>query len=276
MGWKAAPADQRHGHKTAATATTTAFSGLPETFQAKEQRIANLPYFLNSFQPGRHIPPDTMQDIQLNLQELAGDLHTAPSSALNGFNLTLRHALPYNTLSQDTAKLLSHAFSVVLVQAGADPTNVQRLTSDMNKLAQVDSKSINPSYLAQRLLARTSDSPGRGAAESRPPRLPQSAPKDGKNVEGGKAGYTYQHSPADSRRRPTSVGATTDASTRMWILHGNEVIAVGTVEKNGRYTAQVTTPLADGVYKLQVRAVDQFGHMSRPSQAYTLKVDTKA
>jgi Bacterial Ig-like domain len=261
------------GATTSAKAASTSLANLPETFKAKEERIAHLPYFLNSFQPGRYIPADTMKDIQLNLQELAGTMRNASSEVLNNFNLTLRHALPYNTLSPNTAKLLNHAFSVVLVQAGADPTHAQRLTNDMNQLAVVDSRSINPSYLARNdysLVLQTTLAVGRPIQTPAPPVI---APKDGKSVEAGKAGYTYNHTPA--LVGTYTVGATADASTRIFIFNGSDVIAVGAVEKNGRYSAQVTTPLADGVYKLEARAIDQYGHISRPSRAYSLKVATK-
>jgi hypothetical protein len=251
---------------------TTQVDTLPETFKAKEQRILNLPYFLNSFQPGRYLPPDTLKQIQGDLLQVATTLHAAPTSAINNFNLTLRHAMPYSTLSPNTAKLLNRAFTVVIAQSGADPAYVQSLSTAMNQLALVDSKSVDQSYLARNdyaLVLQTTLAVGRPIQT---PSRSEIAPKDGKSVSPYQ-GYTYHNTPA--LVGTYTVGATTNASTLIKIFAGNLVIATGAVQSNGRYSAQVVTPLADGTYKLVARAVDEFGHISKPSKPFLLRVATR-
>ena len=129
------------GGQTASAALATSLQNLPANIPEKMKRIENLPYFIDLFQPGRYIPPQTMANIQADLVEVAANLHLPPSEYIKGFNINLRHTLPHNTLGPDTAKILNHSLSVVLVQAGTDPTIVQSLSNDMNQFALVDSKS---------------------------------------------------------------------------------------------------------------------------------------
>ncbi|MFO0908272.1 MAG: Ig-like domain-containing protein [Isosphaeraceae bacterium] len=254
---------------------TTPVEGLPQNFQQKELRIQNLPYFLGTIQPGRFLPPDLMTTIQNDLRAIAGTLHAPGTQVVENFNTTLRHALPYDTLSRDTSQLLNHAFTVVLAQAGTDPTRLQSLSASMNQLAQVDVKSINPSQLARNdyaLVLQTALAVGRPIPA---PAMPVLSPNDGQLVNNNTAGYTFNRTPQLVGSYVS--GASTNGFTTIQIVDENaRILGEGTVESNGRYSAKIQAPLPDGTYKLYARAIDDLGHTSKPSAPFTLKVATKS
>lgn len=261
------------GGGSSQAALTTSLVNLPENFREKMKRIENLPYFLNSFQPGRYIDPQAMQSIQSSLVQIAGRLHGLPEIYVNGFNSNLRHAFPYNTLSPDTAKILNHSYSVVLVQSGIDPTVLQNLTNDMNTFALVDTKSPNPSYLARNdygLVEQISLAVGRPIPA---PSAPTISPKVGKATNGGREGYTFDHNPL--MLGTYASGASTDGATSIQIINNfDQVLATAEVQSDGRYSVVLPT-LPDGIYKLSTRATDAFGLASKQSRAFTLKVATQ-
>ena len=252
------------------TALTTSLQNLPENYREKLKRIENLPYFLNSFQPGRYMDPQAMEGIQASLVQIAGRLHGLPEIYVNGFNSNLRHAFPYNTLSPDTAKILNHSYSVVLVQAGTDPTVLQNLTNDMNTFALVDSKSVNPSYLARNdygLVEQISLAVGRPIPA---PSAPTISPKVGKATDGGKAGYTFDPNPLMVGTYDS--GSSTDGATSIDIINNfDQVLATAVVRSDGHYSVVLPT-LSPGIYKLSSRATDIYGLVSKQSRAFTLKV----
>jgi hypothetical protein len=262
------------GGQTASAALATSIKNLPANMQEKMKRIENLPYFIDWFQPGRYIPPQTMANIQANLVELAANLHLPPSEYIKGFNINLRHAFPHNTLSPNTAKILNHSLSVVLVQAGTDPTIVQNLSNDMNQFALVDSKSPNSAFLARSDYALIMQTAVAVGLPLQRPSAPTISPMIGKAVKGGVEGYTYRH-------HPTIVGTytsgeSTDGSTSIAIINNfNQVLGSGVVQSNGRYTVTVPAFLPDGKYKLSTMAIDIYGHVSKMSRPFTLRVASK-
>lgn len=259
------------GGSAPSSSSSAALGQIPENFEQKIQRIENLPFFVDHIQPGRFIPPEAMKDIQANLLKLAGTLHAPPSMFVNGFNENLRHAMPYSTLSPDTARILNHSFSVVLTQAGADPGVVEALAGDMNVFALAASRSVNPSFLARNdyaLVLQTALAVGRPIPT---PTTPTLSVDSGQAVKGAPAGYTHQQNPTLVGTYPS--GATTEGSTTMQVLdESGQVVGSGAVDSAGRYSAKITTALPDGTHAFTVRAVDPFGHLSKPSRPFTLKV----
>jgi hypothetical protein len=261
------------GVSSPATSLTTTIDTLPENFKQKELRIAHLPFFLNTLQPGRFLPATTITSIQADLQSILGRLHAPPTRAADGFNLDLRHMFVQTNLSPDNAKILNHAIGVVLVGAGATPTQVHNIQTDMNQLALVDSKSIDPSRLAANdygLVLQTALAVGRPILT---PTSPTLSLKDGQRNKSNTAGRTHNH-------LPTLVGTYTEgASTanltvmRIVELDGT-VIGSGAVDKNGKYSVTATVPLADGVYKLSSQALEPAGLVSALSKPFTLRVET--
>jgi hypothetical protein len=180
--------------------------------------------------------------------------------------------MPYSTLSPNTARLLNHAFTVVIAQAGMAPGYVQSLSSAMNQLALVDAKSVDQSFLARNdyaLVLQTTLAVGRPIET---PTRPTISPKSGKAVNAYQ-GYTFK--PTPMLVGTYTAGASLDGSTVMEIFNGRNVIAMGAVQSNGRYAAPVATPLANGIYKLEARAIDVLGHISKPSRPFWLRVASR-
>jgi hypothetical protein len=122
---------------------------LPETFRQKELRIEHLPFYLEQTQPGRFLPAATITQLQSDLGDIAARLHAPTTQVVDAFNHGLQHALPYLTLSASNAHLLNASFGSVLDRAGATPQETANLRQDMNQIAFVDSKSIEPSWVVR-------------------------------------------------------------------------------------------------------------------------------
>jgi hypothetical protein len=268
------------GRPSAATAAATqaqtatirqlASSALPESYDQKLQRIENLPYFLAQLQPGRFLPTDTIQSIQESLIEITAKLHAPPSSTLEAFNLEIRDTIAEASLSAQNARGLNHDFGQVLTGAGASPAQVAKFTADMNQLATVDSQSPNPTYLASNdyaVILQTALAVGRPIQTPRAPRL---SPTDGQPSSNG-GGITTN--PLPILVGSYEAGASDDSSTRIEILDsGSQVLGSGVVGSDGRYSATLTKPLAEGRHTLFARAVDVVGNESNLSPGYTLRV----
>lgn len=259
-----------------ATASATAVpqvstSGLPESYTQKLQRIENLPYFLEQLQPGRFLPADTIESIQANLVEVTAKLQGPPPATLDSFNVELRETIAEASISAQNARALNNAFGKVLVGAGASDAQVSRFAEDMNRLAQVDSQSPNPTYLASNdfaIILQTALAVGRPIQTPTPFRL---SPSDGQLVGNGAGGLTTVSTPTLIGSYPA--GASDDAFTRIEIVDENgDVLGSAPVDQDGRYSAQVARPLAEGQYRLNARAVDAVGNQSKLSPVFILKV----
>jgi hypothetical protein len=262
------------GGKSASTNTTISIQDLPQTFKQKEQRIQNLPFFLEQTQPGRFLPPDLMTKLQVDMNAIVARLHAPTTEVVNVFNHGLQHALPKLTLSPQTARFLNNSFGSVLVHAGATPEAVANLQFDMNQLALVDSKSIEPSMLARNdysLVLQTALSVGRPIQT---PRAPSLAPNDGQKSKDGLSGFTTDHQP--TMVGTYEAGATKIGFMRMQIIDSSgKVLGISVVDSAGNYSVKLS-PLPDGIYQLRSQAIDEVGHVSNPSpHAFQLKVFTK-
>jgi hypothetical protein len=260
------------GSKAVTTNTTVSIQDLPKTYREKQLRIAHLPYYLLQEDPRRFLPPDTIQQLQVNMNEIVSELHAPTTPVVDAFNAELRHLLPQNTLSPTNAKLINHAFGSVLERAGATPEEQANLQNDMNSLAKVDALSIQPSTLAREdyaLVLQTTLAIGRPMITPTAPTLKAS---DGVKINGGRIGLTHNHS-------PTMVGTYQAGATRtgsIWIQivdQTGQVLGTAPVDAAGQYSI-VLNNLADGTYRLRSRSSDEVGHLSDESNPFTLKVAT--
>jgi hypothetical protein len=257
-----------------ASTTNTPTDNFPYTFKEKEQRIDHLPFYISQLQPGRFLNRDQIAQLQTDLNAIVGDLHAPPSEVLDLFNHDLRVALPTRSLSVDSAKTLNHSFGLVLKEAGATPQQTQNLQNDMNDLAQVDSHSRNPVYLATNdyaLVIQSALQIGRPIAR---PQLPTLAARDGGH---GQQGFGTTRNPEPKFNGQYLANATTKAGDPegivIQILNENyNVIGQGTVEKSGTYSTTVDQPLSVGVHHLRFRALDPSGQLSLPSPIFSLRV----
>ena len=71
---------------TSPTTTQT----LPITFQQKELRIQKVPINLRALEPNRYLPPATISQIQLGLNQIMSGMTAPPPQALTNYNLLLR------------------------------------------------------------------------------------------------------------------------------------------------------------------------------------------
>ena len=257
------------GGRTAAANRAISIANLPENFQVKETRIAHLSYYLEQTQPGRFLNANTMKQLQAEMLSTAGTLYNPPTAALTAFNMSLRHAYPYQTLSPANATYLNKAFTSFLVHAGATTQNAQALQSTMNSIAYVDAKSMNSSFLAANdysLVLQMALAVGR---VMKTPTLPQLA-------AGNSNGMTLSMITTGATRQTTPLmtgiydaGKSPNAFTTMQIIDTNgQVVGSGVVDNVGRYAARITVPLSVGVHKLRARAVDIQGHYSFESQGW--------
>lgn len=270
------PQTQASTPSPAAPAVSVARSNstLPESYSQKLQRIENLPYFLEQLQPGRYLPADTIRSIQENLIAVTARLHGPPSEILDSFNLELRDTIAATSLSAQNSQALNNLFGKALEGAGASNSVVARFKADMNQLAQVDSQSPNPTYLASNdyaVILQTALAVGRPIVTPKAPRL---TPTDGQIVGNGAGGATTN--PTPTLVGSYEAGASKEGSTRIEILDGNDrVLGSGVVGADGRYSATVAQPLAPGQYNLTARAVDVVGNESKPSPRLVLRVTSR-
>jgi hypothetical protein len=239
---------------------------LPITFQQKELRIQKMPNNLRALQPDRFLPPVTIHQIQLGLNEIMGNMTLPRPKALSNYNLLLRKIVFHSSVSAASAQKLDHAFKAVLVSGHAPEPGLTTLVSSVNQLVtQVDTASIRPTnlatndnaYLLQLAIVIGQQMPA--------PRAPTIAKTSGHQVNPRVAVTPLPD--------PTYIG-TYEFNTTIQMLNtaNNEVIGTAIVAKNGQYALRITTPLVVGKYKLVVRAVDEVGHISHASRVFGLQV----
>lgn len=253
--------------------TTVSIADLPKTYKEKELRIAHLPYYLAQEDPRRFLPPDAVYQLQTDMNSVVSKLHAPTAPVVNTFNAGLRRLMPNNNLSPKDAKYINHLFGAVLERAGATPQQVNNLQDDMNALALVDSKSIQPSTLARgdySLVLQTTLAVGRPMIT---PAAPVLMANDGTKVDGGRAAITHDHNP--TMVGTYEAGATKDSEVWVQIVdrQTSQVIGSMPVGPSGTYSIKLNH-LDDGTYFLSARSSDEVGHLSEESNAFKLTVKT--
>ena len=261
------------GYKSATANTTVSIADLPKTYKEKELRIAHLPYYLLQEDPRRYLPPELTHQLQTDVNTVVSKLHAPTAPVVNAFNAGLRRLMPQNTLSRANAVYVNHSFGAVLERAGAAPEQVTSLQNDMNQLAKVDSLSIQPTTLTRgdySLVLQTTLAVGRPMIT---PTAPSLQAKDGRKVDGGRAGITHDHNP--TMVGSYQAGATKDGEVWIQIVNQDTGQVVGTMPVNstGAYTIKLSY-LPDGVYHLSARSSDEVGHLSAESNPFKLTVKT--
>ncbi len=261
-------------------------SDVPVTFDQKMLRIAHLPYYLQDLQSGRYVSTPQMKELQADLASVAGNLHKPDPQALVNFNLLMRSLAPHTTLRAQDTVALDHAFTTIIANAGATPQQTAALSQDMVQLAQIDSQSRQPVYLATNDYAMVLQTVlGIGRPIQRP-EMPSIALDSGTRTILGHAISKY-HRPTfvgnygvGNSVSPYSSGGSSGFNSNgdiVQVINSNdEVVGQSQVSaKNGDYRVTVTTPMPNGVYTFWVRAVDPAGHVSKLSQPYKVKVRSR-
>ncbi len=75
---------------------------------------------------------------------------------------------------------------------------------------------------------------------------------------------------------PHLIGTATAGISVQIVNASSTVLGSGTAGANGSYSVQIVSPLADGTYALQTRAMDVAGNLSALSAAFSLTIDTTA
>ncbi len=128
---------------------TTTTQPLPITFQQKELRIQKMPINLRALGPNRILPPITINQIQLGLNEIMSQITPPPPQGLTDYNMALRNIVFASSLSSANAQRLNHLFSSVLISANTPNPGLTNIVTSVNQLvSQVDTASINPTFLA--------------------------------------------------------------------------------------------------------------------------------
>ena len=98
------------GFSLLGSSTTT--QTLPITFAQKELRIQKMPTNLRALQPDRYLPPMTINQIQLGLNQIISQIKPTPPNArvLTNYNLAMRNIVHNTSLSAANVLMLNHMF----------------------------------------------------------------------------------------------------------------------------------------------------------------------
>jgi hypothetical protein len=255
---------------------STVNDNIPVTFQAKEMRIAHLPFYLERIRPGRFLPKDLMSQLQTDLLAITTKLHWPGPAVLQAVNHDMREITTHTSLSATDAHILNHSFGNVLSAAGATPEAQANLQADMNNLARVDTSSPQPVFLATNdyaLVLQTILGVGRPIER---PTIPELKAKTGIRVNSD-FGITGHHQPTlvgtYAAVQNTAAKKLVPTTTSMQIIDGNgDVLGLAPVDNNGDYAVTFAKPLNDGLFTFYVRAADDQGHLSEPSPPFKLKI----
>jgi len=252
------------GFSLLGSSTTT--QTLPITFAQKELRIQKMPTNLRALQPDRYLPPMTINQIQLGLNEIMSQINPAPPRGLTNYNLEMRNIVHNTSLSAGNVQMLNHMFSTILIATDAPNPGLTNVVSGVNQLvSQVDTASISPTFLATNDNAYILQLALVLGQQMPAPRAPTIS-----------KGTGHQQKPRvaiTSLDAPTYVGSYEYGTTiQMVNVATGAVIGTAIVAKNGEYALHITTPLAVGKYHLAVRAVDEVGHVGHASRVFGLKV----
>ena len=252
------------GFSLLGSSTTT--QTLPITFAQKELRIQKMPTNLRALQPDRYLPPATINQIQLGLNELISQIQPAPPRGLTNYNLAMRNIVHNTSLSAGNVQMLNHMFSSVMISTNAPNPGLTNVVSGVNQLvSQVDTASISPTFLATNDNAYILQLALVIGQQMPAPRAPTITKGTG-HQQNPRVAIT----PLDA---PTYSGSYEYGTTiQMVNVATGAVIGTAIVGKNGEYALHITTPLAVGKYHLAVRAVDEVGHVGHASRVFGLQV----
>jgi hypothetical protein len=235
---------------------------VPLTWFQKEARIDHLPFYLNQVQTKRFLPVSTITNLKADLHDLMGHLSSPTSTSVDDFNLTLRDAYKHTSISTAEATALNRTFGAVLIKAGATPEQTIRLQSDMNQLAFVDTKSIDPSLLITNDYALTLQTAMAAGRPIKRPDGPTLHKNDGVSLDNGLLARTRDHTPTFVGTYNVGIKGIGITDIQIVTANGN-VLGVGKIEPTlGTYSVKIAKPLSDGTYDLYTRAIDNQGHMS--------------
>jgi hypothetical protein len=239
---------------------------LPITFQQKELRIQKMPYNLRALQPNRFLPPDTIHQIQLGLNQIMSQMTAPPPQALTNYNLLLRKIVFNTSMSASSVQQLNHAFTAVMNSGHTPEPGLTTLVSSVNQLvSQVDTASIRPTFLATNDNAYLLQLAIVIGQQMPAPRAPTISKATGHQVNPRVAITPLPD--------PIYLGSYEYGTTiQMIIAKTNQIIGQAVVSKTGQYALHITTPLPVGKYNLAVRAVDEVGHIGHASRLFGLKV----
>ena len=246
--------------------STTTIQTLPITFQQKELRIQKLPQNMRDYGPNRTLPPETISQIQLGLNQIMSQLTDANPKALSNYNNEMRKIVFHSSLSAGNVALLNRMFSASLVSAHTPEPGLTNLSSAVNQLvSHVDTASINPTYLATNDNAYILQLALVIGQKMPAPRAPTILKSTGHQVNPRVA--------ITPLSEPTYTGTYEyNTTVQMVNVATGAIIGQAIVAKNNAYTLKVTTPLPVGKYHLAVYAVDEVGHVSHASRVFGLKV----
>lgn len=146
---KPTPAEkqQHQKEKQAAARAKQQQDAFDNAVKVRLQRIDRLPRFLQSLQPGRYLPPDTVASIQDQLRLLLGQLRTPVNAVSTQFVKQLRQTIADPSISNADAAAINFRFGQLLTSAQAPQGVIETLQSDMTELVKVDVGSRNPPFL---------------------------------------------------------------------------------------------------------------------------------
>jgi Bacterial Ig-like domain len=241
---------------------------LPITFAQKELRIQKMPTNLRALQPVRFLPPMTINQIQLGLNQIISKIQPTPPNArvLTNYNLAMRNIVHNTSLSAANVQMLNHMFSSVLISTDTPNPGLTNLVSGVNRLvSQVDTASIMPTFLATNDNAYILQLALVLGQQLPAPRAPTITKGTGHQVN-----KRVAITPLDA---PVYTGSYVYGATiQMVNVRTGDVIGTAIVGKNAQYALHITTPLAVGKYYLAVRAVDEVGHVGHASRVFGLQV----
>ena len=241
---------------------TSAKPDEPATIPLKRQRVKNLPFILQSYEPTRALPPSVIVPIQDDMRALISLIHNPGQKVLLQFNRVIRAIDPTKHFSIAQAQGLIHAFDIELAASGTDIALRQKFSDDMKALAQLDSGGPQPGFQLTNdfaIISQVTQSVGQPMPAPAPPSLfkPENIGKHGTNV-------TIFH-------RPNFNGTATPNLEIVIALDNGGIIATGKVNANGQYTVKSGWPLPNGVYKVKAYTFND-GYNSLQSGALTFAI----
>ncbi len=243
---------------------------VPVTYEAKLDRIKNLPYFLSLTVPGRTIPTAITQPIQADLTAIRGQLHGPSSLALQAFNSEIRDAVGHTSLDAQTANGLDRRFRQAMESAGISATQLNQLDNDVKQLVNYDTTQSQPVFTATNdvtTILQIALGVGRPIKQPAAPKLVGVDRQIPSNVHLVKEGVLQPYFTG------TYAASTTSATNTVLLLDdAGHVLGSSTVGTNGVYRVRPSNFLADGTYDVRVQIMDAGGDFSLPSASLSVTV----
>ncbi len=118
----------------------------PPNIATKRQRIDNLPFILQSYEPNRALPASVMAPIQDDLRQLISLIHNPGQKVLLQFNREIRALDNTKHFSKAQAQGLIHAFQIELAASSTPIPLRQKFVHDVTALAAVDATGPEPAF----------------------------------------------------------------------------------------------------------------------------------